>query len=132
LLLAQHRTAFRQLGRIVAHPDQRSPARAFADYADSLRRAMARPARRSGMVNALLQVFDRVSARLTAGERATFLERLAEYRAGRIALDAPLGLAREWTARIGAAELSQQVLFDPYPRALRDRGGGSAPPRAQP
>lgn len=120
LLMAYHQTALRELGRLVANPDKRPVVDVLADYRVELSRALARPARYTSHVNALMHAMGYFKEGLSGVEKQHFLDALEEYREGRLPLSAPLLTLRSWIARFGEEYLAGQVYFEPYPRELLD------------
>ena len=126
LFLAYHQETMREMGRITANFDKHGFGETAARYEDALLRLLARPPSRASWVNALAHAMGHVSEKISASDKARFLDALEEYRAGRIPLAEPLETLKEWTTRLGSEYLEKQTLFEPYPRVLgvnRDRGG---------
>jgi uncharacterized protein YbgA (DUF1722 family)/uncharacterized protein YbbK (DUF523 family) len=128
LLLAHGQTGIRALGRIVANAEGWPFDEVRALYGDGLARALARPARMPGRINAFEHAFGFCSDSLAAKEKRHFLELLVRYRASRVPMSAVTTLLRSWAERFEIAYLADQVLFDPYPEelfSLRDSGKAS-------
>ena len=123
LLMAYHPAELRVLGRVVANAQRRPIGAALTDYRDGLARALARPARPTSHINVLRHGMGCFTKHLSAAERAHFLDALAEYQAGRLALHAPLAVLRSWVARFDETSLATQRYFSPYPRELLDLRG---------
>lgn len=130
LLMALGQARLGELGRIAANPDRLPVSEVFRRYQEAFRAALTRPLRRPSGANALLHAFGYVSDGLSAGERAYFLETLAEYRAGHVPLSAPVGVLRAWIVRFDVPYLAEQRLFFPFPSSLlspADSGQGREP-----
>lgn len=130
LLMALGEARLRELGRIVANSERLPAGEVFRRYRVGFQEALRRPLRRPSAANALLHAFGYVSDGLSPGERAYFLETLAEYRAGRVPLSTPVGVLRAWIVRFGVPYLADQRLFFPFPSSLlspEDSGGGREP-----
>ncbi len=118
LLMACSQRAARALGRIAANPDRRPAAEVVEAYARALPAAFERPARFGAHINVLQHAMGYFSGALTAGEKAHFLDRLEEYRAGRLPLSACQTLLGSWIERFGQPYLGRQAYFSPYPPDL--------------
>lgn len=131
LLMTLGQARLAELGRIVANAERLPVPDAFRLYRAAFQAALARPLRRPSAANALLHAFGYVTDGLSPGERAYFLETLAEYRAGHVPLSAPVGVLRAWIVRFDVAYLADQRLFFPFPSSLlspADSGQGREPP----
>lgn len=124
LLSAWAREEGRRLGRLVARGD--SPE-LRGEYAAGIARAFATPPRRGPMTDTLLHAAGHFKRDLGRAEKAFFLDALEDYRAGRTDHGPCTAVIRSWIARFGSPWLEEQILFDPFPGALRstlDTGGG--------
>lgn len=130
LLMALGQARLGELGRIVAHPDRLPVPAVFRRYREAFAGALGRPLRRPAAASALQHAFGYVTDGLSRGERAYFLEVLAECRAGRVPLSAPMGVLRAWIVRFDIPYLADQRLFFPFPSSLLspgDTGQGREP-----
>ncbi len=118
LLMSYNQTEMRKLGRIVANHEHRPAAEAFDLYGAGLHAALKRPPRYASDINVLMHALGYFSKKITAGEKAFFLEALEKYRAGKIPLSSPLYMVRSWIARFGTGYLEDQTYFEPYPEQL--------------
>ncbi|MEN9979308.1 MAG: DUF1722 domain-containing protein [candidate division WOR-3 bacterium] len=120
LLLAFSPEGLRQLGRIVAAAGRGPLAALLAEYRRLFSRALARPPKYTNGVNVLLHALGYFKERLSAGEKAFFLDTIDSYRRGRLPLSVPVSLIRSFIVRFGEPYLERQVFFQPYPEALAD------------
>ena len=118
LFLAYHQETMREMGRIAANHEKHAFGEAAARYEDALLRLLARSPGQASWVNALTHAMGHVSEKIGREEKKRFLDGLEEYRAGKIPLDGPLDMLREWSERFGSEYLKAQTLFEPYPREL--------------
>ncbi len=118
LLLAYHRTAMKTLDRLIANRWRYSIDVVIGKYAATLATALARPPRTGAVVDTLLDLYTNFADRLTVGEKADFLEVLAEYGTRRVDLGSPLREIHSWIARTGDDYLARQTFVEPYPSAL--------------
>jgi uncharacterized protein YbgA (DUF1722 family)/uncharacterized protein YbbK (DUF523 family) len=118
LLMAYHQSEMRVMGRIVANHDHLADAEVYATYGEHLARALARPPRFTSIINVLMHALGYVSDRLSAGEKAFFLDALEKYRAGRVPLSAATTLVKAWAVRFDVPALLEQTYLEPYPEAL--------------
>jgi len=133
LLMGYNQTRLRRLGRIVANHEQKPPEEVLAAYGEDLAAALARPPRFASMINVLMHALGHVSDRLAAEEKTFFLDRLEDYRAGRVPLSVVTTLVRAWAVRFDQPYLMEQTYLRPYPEALveitdsgKGRGGWTA------
>jgi uncharacterized protein YbgA (DUF1722 family)/uncharacterized protein YbbK (DUF523 family) len=120
VLMANHQTELRALGRIVANPDKRAFGEVLADYEEHLTHALARPARSKSDINVLMHALGYFSDGLRGNEKQHFLSLLDDYRAGRSTLAAPLAILQSWIVRFDEEYLAQQRYLEPYPPELMD------------
>jgi len=118
LLMAYNQTELRAMGRIVANQDRRLVPDVVRDYREHLARALAKAPRRTSAINVLLHAFGYVSDKLTAREKAFFLDSLDEYRAKHVPLSVPTSIIRSWIVRFKVDYLQDQFYFEPYPQTL--------------
>lgn len=118
LLLAYSQSRLRELGRIVANPEKRPAGEVLGRYTQGFRAALARPPRRSSVVNVLMHALGYFSERLNPAEKGYFLDLLVAYREGRQPLSAPVSVLRAWIVRFGEPYLADQSFFAPFPEAL--------------
>ena len=118
VLLAHQERGLRELGRLVAGIADLPWTEALTRYRDGFARALARPARLGGHVNALQHMFGPISEGLAPRERAFFTRHIEQLRAGRTTLEATLPLLRAWALRFEKEYLERQAYLEPYPRAL--------------
>jgi len=118
LLMAYSQKNLRALGRIVANPDKRPLDKVLADYERDLWDALASPPRRNSGINVLMHAMGYFSKHLSKQEKAFFLNTLERYRAHKVPLSVPIGIANAWIVRFEEPYLSQQTFFEPYPEAL--------------
>jgi len=118
LLMAYNQARLRELGRLVANPQRRSPQEVIAEYAVGFRSALARPPRRPAVFNSLMHALGYFSDLLTPAEKRYFLDLLYAYRQGRQPLSTLVGVLRAWIIRFDEHYLSTQIFFSPFPEAL--------------
>lgn len=121
LFIAHHQETMREMGRITANHEKRAFSEVASSYENALLRLLARTPGQASWVNALAHAMGHLSEKISARDKASFLDALQAYREGKIPLDGPIESLREWTARFGSEYLEKQTIFEPYPRAL---GGG--------
>jgi uncharacterized protein YbgA (DUF1722 family) len=88
------------------------------DYEAHLKRALCRARRYTSNINVLMHILGYFSDRLSAGEKALFLENLQRYRDGKITICPNTTILRAWIARFEDDYLIRQTFFEPYPRDL--------------
>lgn len=92
VLLARGRESLRPLARLIANRAERPLAETAQAYGEGYMKAMGRPATRRRQSEALRRLLAGVDDRLDAAERSEAAAAIDAYRAGELALAAPLGL----------------------------------------
>jgi len=118
LLMSYNQSELKAMGKLVANAEGRRPEDLFKLYGERLARALAKPPRYTSNVNVLMHSLGYFSDRLTAGEKAHFLDALRRYREKRIPLSVPVEIVNSWISRFEEDYLAQQVYFRPYPEEL--------------
>lgn len=125
LLMVYNQARMRELGRVVANSQRYPTKEVIARYAVGFRAALARPPRRTAVINALMHALGYLSDKLTPPEKGYFLDLLTAYREGRQPLSTLVGVLRAWMLRFEEPYLATQIFFSPFPEALislRDSG----------
>ncbi len=115
LLMAYNQTEQKALGKIVANHDHRPFNDVVGDYEAHLKRALCRAPRYTSNINVLMHILGYFSDRLSAGEKALFLDNLQRYRDGKITICPNTTLLKSWTVRFENDYLMSQTFFEPYP-----------------
>jgi uncharacterized protein YbgA (DUF1722 family)/uncharacterized protein YbbK (DUF523 family) len=118
LLMAYNQTEQKALGNIVANHDNRPFDEVVGDYEAHLLRALCRARRYTSNINVLMHILGYLSDRLSAGEKAMFLDNLQRYRDGKITICPNTTLLKSWTVRFEDDYLLSQTFFEPYPQDL--------------
>ena len=121
LFLACHQETMREMGRVAANHEKREWSEVASAYESALLRLLARTPGQASWVNALAHALGHLSEKVSARDKARFLDAMGEYREGRIPLSEPLELLEDWTARAGSEYLEGQTIFEPYPGVLGGR-----------
>ncbi|MHB9034533.1 MAG: YbgA family protein [Anaerolineae bacterium] len=118
LLMAYNQTAFKRLGHIIANPEKHRVSDVLIHYASQLYPALAHPPRQTSVINTLMHTQEEFSVKLSAAEKAHFLETLNNYRAGSAPLSMCLRLVQDWARRFRHTSLQRQSFVHPFPAAL--------------
>jgi uncharacterized protein YbgA (DUF1722 family)/uncharacterized protein YbbK (DUF523 family) len=127
LILAHSEKHLRELGRIVANPEKKSPRKVWEAYTSAFHKAFQRPARTTSQVNVLMHIFGYVSDGLSPREKRHFLDVVEAYRGNRVPLQSVTSILWSWVLRFDAAYLHEQAFFRPFPETLlasEDSGKG--------
>ncbi|MDT8356950.1 MAG: DUF523 and DUF1722 domain-containing protein [Methanomicrobiaceae archaeon] len=122
LLLAHGQRQLSELGHIVANQEGRATGEVIDAYREGLLVALSSPPRYTTNINALLHALGRVSAGLSAQEKALFLDAVERYHAGTTTICAPKTILRVWIARFEDHNLASQTFFSPYPDTMMEVG----------
>ncbi|MCY4385172.1 MAG: DUF523 and DUF1722 domain-containing protein [Nitrospinae bacterium] len=124
LFMAYDQETMREMGRVAANHEKQTFGEAASAYESALLRLLTRSPTRATWVNALTHAVGHLSEKVSARDKARFLDAMEEYREGKIPLGEPLEILREWISRLGSEYLGKQTIFEPYPSVL---GGQSRP-----
>ncbi len=120
LLMAYHQTEQKELGRIVANHDKVTLESVLVDYEQHLQKALMKPLRKGKNTNMILHMFGYVSDRLSADEKAYFLDQLSLYNQNKRPFSAVMSVLYGWVIRFDVAYLKVQSIFEPYPIEILD------------
>lgn len=118
VLMAHSPAGQRELGRLVADAGAADFDSLVEEYRATLAEAMAEPAGRGAMINAVQHAQGYFKRALDAAEKRQFTTLQAEYRAGRLPFQALLAVLSSWVERFDAPYLREQWFFRPYPVEL--------------
>lgn len=117
---AYNQKELRLLGNIVANHEKKPYQQVLNEYQRHLFKVMTRAPRCGNYVNVLQNSMGYFSDKLGKAERDFFLEKLHQYREGKIPLIVPVDIMNSWIVRFGEEYLQQQSFFNPYPEDLLD------------
>lgn len=123
LLMSYNQSELKALGKLVADPGRKKAEELFAAYRGHLLKALTKPPRYTSNINVLLHSLGYFSDKLTAAEKARFLDALRRYREKRIPLSVPVGIINSWIRRFDEKYLAGQAYFHPYPEELAPISG---------
>jgi uncharacterized protein YbgA (DUF1722 family)/uncharacterized protein YbbK (DUF523 family) len=119
VLMAHSPRGQRELGRLVADA---GAVGAFVERVDRYRAgladALAEPAGRGAMINAVQHAQGHFKRALEAAEKRQFQMLQTEYREGRLPFQALLAVLGSWVERFDEPYLREQWFFRPYPKDL--------------
>lgn len=117
-LLAHSRTAYDEMGRLVAAAGVTPPGELRDAYERLFMRALASAATPSRHANALTHMAGHLKSRIDAASRQELASCIDDYRRGLVPLVVPITLIRHHV-RVHAVEyLADQTYLDPHPREL--------------
>ncbi len=108
----------KKMGQIVGNHQKHPVVIVLDEYELQLRELLKGSPSPGSFVNVLLHEFGYMSKKITASERAFFLETIEDYRNNKIPLSSCARLLQSLVVRFGEEYLSQQTIFHPYPREL--------------
>ena len=120
LLKTYNQKEMRILDRIVANQDGRPVEEVLDLYEGHLYAALRRAPRCTSYVNTLMNSLGYFSRELSDAEKRFFLDRLDDYREGRVPPVVPVDIPRSWVVRFNESYLGRQTFFNPYPEELLD------------
>lgn len=121
LLLAHSPKHYKEMGSLVAHAKDWSPADLSARYEALLMEAMklkATPAKHANVLQHLMGYF---KERLSPDEKKELLEAIGHYRQGHVPLIVPITLINHYVRKYAQPYLSEQWYLNPHPVELQLR-----------
>lgn len=121
LLLAHNQQIYRELGPLVANPDDLDSA--AEGYIHRFMLALKRPASTKNHTNTLMHMQGFFKNHLDRNDRAQLTQVIKDYASGLLPLLVPLELLTLFLKKYHIDYLLDQYYFDPYPRNLKLRLG---------
>ena len=118
--MSYNQREMRAMGKIAGNQNNQPTEKVISEYEEHLHHALAKNPRRSSHINTLMHGLGYFSKKLTAKEKAYFLDLLETYRNAKIPLSAILSVLESWIVRYDEEYLAQQTFFEPYPNELMD------------
>lgn len=118
MLMTYNQTKMREMGKVVANHSAKPVDEVFLNYEALLYKAFAKAPSYASNVNTLMHAFGYFSDKLTAKEKAFFLDTLEKYRLEKGPLCIPVSLVKSMIARFENEYLDSQTYFAPYPEDL--------------
>lgn len=118
LLLTHSRTAYTDLGRLVARARELPGDELYRRYGEAFLAALARPATRGRTTDVLQHMAGHFKNLIPTDDREELAEVVERYRRGLVPLVVPLTLLRHHIRRHDVPWLSRQVFLDPHPLEL--------------
>jgi uncharacterized protein YbgA (DUF1722 family)/uncharacterized protein YbbK (DUF523 family) len=118
LMMAYNQKEMGILGKIVANQKKVGHKEAIGQYEEHLVNAFMNPPRKTSYINVLMHSLGFFSDRLTAKEKAYFLDLLEDFRNEKIPVSAILVVLKAWIIKYEQKYLEQQTIFEPYPKEL--------------
>lgn len=119
-ILSRGQTAYRQLGRLVAHAGGKNTA--FAELCDEyialLMHTLVKPAKRGHHANVLMHMMGYLKNRLEPQDKQDLLRHIDDYRRGIVPLVVPLTLLNHFLRKHPDRYLQRQRYLLPYPDQL--------------
>jgi uncharacterized protein YbgA (DUF1722 family)/uncharacterized protein YbbK (DUF523 family) len=120
LLMAYNQKEQKLLGRIVSNHEKKDFEILIKEYREHLALAFARAPRYTNIINALQHIFGYFSEKLSAEERAFFLETLENYRQNKVSLSVLIHMLKGYALEYNESYILQQTILSPYPEELID------------
>jgi uncharacterized protein YbgA (DUF1722 family)/uncharacterized protein YbbK (DUF523 family) len=130
VLLSCSERKMRELGRIAANAEKRSPQKLLQLYAATFHEALTPLPKPAPHINVLMHAFGYFSNDLSSREKRHFLNALEQFRLGRAPLVSISNVLWSWALRFDRTYLLEQVYFRPFPEdllAVDDSGKGRFP-----
>ncbi|GAB3370179.1 DUF523 and DUF1722 domain-containing protein [Spongiibacter taiwanensis] len=121
LLLAHNQQIYRELGPLVANPDNLEAA--AEEYIHRFMLALKRPASTKNHTNTLMHIQGFFKNHLDSDDRAQLTQVIKDYASGLLPLLVPLEMLALFLKKYHIDYLLDQYYFEPYPRNLKLRLG---------
>lgn len=121
LLLAHNQQIYRELGPLVANPDNLDAA--AEEYIHRFMLALKRPASTKNHTNTLMHIQGFFKNHLDSDDRAQLTQVIKDYASGLLPLLVPLEMLALFLKKYHVDYLLDQYYFEPYPRNLKLRLG---------
>ena len=118
IFMSYNQAEMRKLGKIVGNQNNLPIEDVIDEYEDHLHNALSKNPRRSTHINTLMHALGYFSKKLSAREKAYFLDLLENYRNHKIPLSAVNTVLQSWIIKYDEEYLERQTFFEPYPRQL--------------
>lgn len=118
LFMAYNQTRMRTMGRIAANLEKHSLEQVIIDYEQELWLLLARPPRKSSIINSLEHIFGYFKKQLSAKEKRYYATLVAKYREQKIPLSSLQVLLNSWIVEYNQEYLAAQTFFEPFPEEL--------------
>lgn len=121
LILSHSEKIYRQMGRLVAHPQELDRDELFASYELLLMSALkllSTPNKHTNVLHHLLGYFKN---QLTADEKQEMLDIIDNFKAGTLPLIVPITLLQHYIRKYGEEYLAEQYYLTPHPLELQLR-----------
>lgn len=118
IYMAYNQKAMRELGRIAANSHDTGLETAYEEYEKGLTRVFSRMANHNSHMNIAMHAMGYFSDKLSAKEKAFFLDALEKYREDKTPLIVINSLLLSWIERFDEPWLKSQFYFRPYPEDL--------------
>ena len=121
LILSHSEKIYRQMGRLVAHPQELIRDELFASYELLLMSALkllSTPNKHTNVLHHLLGYFKN---QLTADEKQEMLDIIDNFKAGTLPLIVPITLLQHYIRKYGEEYLAEQYYLTPHPLELQLR-----------
>ena len=124
LLMAHDRSAYQELGRLVASAKGRDRKQVASEYETLFMNGLRKMATRGKQTNVLQHIAGHFKKLIDSSDRKEVQEVIAAYRAGFVPLVVPVTLLRHHVRRHGIEYLAEQTYLDPHPTELMLRSHG--------
>ncbi|WP_345989615.1 DUF523 and DUF1722 domain-containing protein [Sulfurimonas sp. HSL1-2] len=118
LLQAKDEALYRQMGRVVANAENRTPAEVMQTYEYLFKSAIAEKSSLRRTRNVLEHMAGFFKRLLTPAEKAMLHEQIDDYAAKLLTLMTPVSTIRFLAAKYGVDYLLKQTFLDPYPKSM--------------
>ncbi|MFA0085385.1 hypothetical protein BCU70_00800 [Vibrio sp. 10N.286.49.C2] len=122
-LMAHNPSAYKSLGRLVAHQNELEPSDFYQQYRQGLMDGLKHRASRKNVTNVLMHIQGYFKRSLNADEKRELSQVIDDYRTGVLPLLSPLTLIKHYLRAYPDDYLAQQRFLQPHPEEMRLRYG---------
>ena len=118
LFMSFHQLHMKNLGNIAANRDKKSFEEVYIDYKEKLQTLLSSPLTKQKRINVLTHIYGYFKKQLSQTEKEFYFDVQNDYLKGHIPFSVTLKILRGFIVRFDQDYLSNQTLFEPYPKDL--------------
>lgn len=118
LFMSFHQLHMKNLGNIAANRDKHSFEVVYQNYKELLQVLLACPLTKNKRINVLSHIYGYFKKYLSPSEKTFYFDTQNDYLVGRVPYSVTLNILRSFIVRFDQDYLSNQTIFEPYPKEL--------------
>lgn len=118
LFMSLNQTLMKKMGNIVANRDKIPTSIVLTLYEEELLLLLNKETTRNKRINVLTHIYGYFKKHISQGEKAYYFDVLDDYLNNKVPYSNVLSVLYSWTIRFNEEYLSNQTIFNPYPKEL--------------